>query len=65
MEKNQENIVKEIVELIKVGKKVIFLYGVCGTGKSAIALNIARAIGRASIVVPIKSLQIKETTNNY
>ena len=29
----------------------------CGTGKSAIALNIAKEIGKASIVVPIKSLQ--------
>lgn len=55
--KTQEDVVKEIVELIKDGKKIVFLHGVCGTGKSAIALNIARALGRASIVVPIKSLQ--------
>ena len=62
--KTQENIVKEIVELIKTGKKVIFLHGVCGTGKSAIALNIARALGKTSIVVPIKSLQ-KQYEEDY
>src|SRR3989344_4589401 len=31
--KTQEDIVEEIVSLIKKGKKVIFLHGVCGTGK--------------------------------
>jgi len=55
--KTQEDVVKEIVDLIKSGEKVIFLRGACGTGKSAIALNIARELGRASIVVPLKSLQ--------
>jgi len=55
--KTQEDVVREVVNLIKSGKKMIFLHGVCGTGKSAIALNIARILGRASIVVPIKSLQ--------
>ncbi len=55
--KSQEDIVEEIVGLINEGNKVIFLHGVCGTGKSAIALNIARSLGKASIVVPIKSLQ--------
>ena len=62
--KTQEDIVKEIVELIKSGKKVIFLHGVCGTGKSAIALNIARSLGKASIIVPIKSLQ-KQYEEDY
>ena len=62
--KTQEDIVKEIVGLIRTGKKVIFLHGVCGTGKSAIALNIARSLGRASIVVPIKSLQ-KQYEEDY
>ena len=55
--KTQEDVVKEVVNLIKSGKKMVFLHGVCGTGKSAIALNIARILGKASIVVPIKSLQ--------
>ena len=55
--KTQQDVVKEVTDLIKKGKKVIFIHGVCGTGKSAIALNIARLIGRASIVVPFKNLQ--------
>jgi len=55
--KSQKDTVKEIVDLIKGGQKIIFLYGVCGTGKSAVALNIARELGRASIVVPVKALQ--------
>jgi len=55
--KTQDLIVREVVNLIKRGNKVIFVKGVCGTGKSAIALNIARVLGRASIVVPIKNLQ--------
>src|SRR3989344_611885 len=55
--KNQEDVVKEVVELINSGVKCIFLHGMCGTGKSAIALNIARVLGKASIVVPVKNLQ--------
>ena len=55
--KSQEDVVREVVDLIKKGEKIIFVHGVCGTGKSAIALNIARHMGRTSIVVPIKSLQ--------
>lgn len=55
--KTQEDVVKEVVDLIKSGKKVIFLHGMCGTGKSAIALNIARALGKTAIVVPVKGLQ--------
>ncbi len=55
--KTQEDIVREIVQLIKSGSRMVFLHGACGTGKSAIALNVARQIGRASLVVPVKSLQ--------
>jgi len=55
--KTQEDVVREVVQLIKSGKKIIFLHGVCGTGKSAIALNIARALGKAAVVVPVKNLQ--------
>jgi len=62
--KTQEDVVKEIVELIKNGNKVIFLQGVCGSGKSAIALNIARSIGKTSIVVPLKNLQ-KQYEEDY
>lgn len=55
--KNQEDVVKEVIEAIKEGHKIIFINGVCGTGKSAIALNLAKEIGKTSIIVPIKSLQ--------
>ncbi len=55
--KTQEDVVKEVVDNIKNGKKMIFIHGACGTGKSAIALNIARKLGRASLVVPVKGLQ--------
>lgn len=55
--KTQEDIVKDIVKLVGEGKKVIFIKGVCGTGKSAIALNLAKFLGKASVVVPGKALQ--------
>ena len=54
--KTQEDVVREIVDLSKK-HKVIFLYGSCGSGKSAIALNVARVLGKSSIVVPVKALQ--------
>ncbi len=62
--KTQEDIVKEIIDLIKKGEKIIFLHGACGTGKSAIALNIARIAGKTSIVVPVKALQ-KQYEDDY
>lgn len=55
--KTQEDVVKEVLQAIKEGHKVIFVHGMCGTGKSAIALNIARNLGKTSIIVPIKNLQ--------
>jgi Rad3-related DNA helicase len=55
--KSQADIVEEVLKAIERGKKTIFIHGVCGSGKSAIALNIARKLGKASIVVPIKNLQ--------
>ncbi len=54
--KTQEDVVKEVVDLSKQ-HKVIFIHGTCGSGKSAIALNIARVLGKSSIVVPVKALQ--------
>ena len=54
--KTQEDVVKEIVDLSEK-HKVIFLHGTCGSGKSAIALNVARILGKSSIVVPVKALQ--------
>ena len=62
--KNQRDITKDCVELIKQGTKVIFINGACGSGKSAIALNIARALGKTSIVVPVKNLQ-KQYEEDY
>ncbi len=55
--KTQEDVVKEILNAIAEGHKLIFIHGMCGTGKSAIALNLARHFKKTSIVVPIKSLQ--------
>ncbi len=55
--KTQEDVVNEVLSEIKKGTKIIFIHGVCGSGKSAIALNIAKELGKASIVVPIKNLQ--------
>jgi len=55
--KTQEDIVKEVLEAIKKGHKVIFIHGVCGSGKSAIALNIAKELGKSSIIVPGRNLQ--------
>lgn len=62
--KSQEDIVKEVIEAVNQGYKIIFIKGMCGTGKSAIALNLARHFGRTSIVVPIKSLQ-EQYTKDY
>ncbi|MEK6828939.1 MAG: helicase C-terminal domain-containing protein [Nanoarchaeota archaeon] len=61
--KTQEDVVREVVELTKK-HKVIFIHGTCGSGKSAIALNIARVLGKASIVVPVKALQ-KQYEEDY
>ena len=55
--KTQADVVKEILDSINDGNKIIFIKGVCGTGKSAIALNLAKHFKKTSIVVPIKSLQ--------
>ncbi|MFH1608099.1 MAG: helicase C-terminal domain-containing protein [archaeon] len=55
--KTQEDVVKDVLDAIKEGHKIIFIHGICGTGKSAIALNIARKLGKSSVVVPIKNLQ--------
>lgn len=55
--KTQEDVVKEVLEKINSGEKIIFIQGVCGTGKSGIALNIAKELGKTSVVVPIKNLQ--------
>lgn len=55
--KTQEDVVKEVLKEIDKGIKIIFVRGACGTGKSAIALNLAKELGKTSIVVPGKNLQ--------
>jgi len=55
--KTQADIVDEVLDTIKAGNKIIFIKGICGSGKSAIALNLARHFSKTSIIVPIKSLQ--------
>ena len=57
--KTQEDVVNEVLNSINNGEKIIFIHGVCGTGKSAIALNLAKELGKSSIVVPIKNLQMQ------
>lgn len=61
--KNQHDVVEEVVREIRKGTKVIFIRGACGTGKSAIALNVAKELGRTSIVVPGKTLQAQYKTD--
>jgi Rad3-related DNA helicase len=55
--KTQEDVVKEVLDCIEKGHKTIFIQGVCGSGKSAMALNLAKHFKKSAIVVPIKSLQ--------
>jgi len=55
--KSQEDVVKEVLNAVEQGHKIIFIHGICGTGKSAIALNIANKLGKTSVVVPGKNLQ--------
>ncbi len=62
--KTQADVVKEILDSISEGNKIIFVKGVCGSGKSVIALNLARHFNKISIVVPIKSLQ-EQYENDY
>src|SRR3989344_6283776 len=62
--KTQLDIVKEVIQAVNEGYKIIFIKGFCGTGKSAIALNIAREVGKTSIVVPVKALQ-KQYLEDY
>jgi len=55
--KTQQDVVKEVLDAVRSGERVIFIHGQCGTGKSAIALNIANELGKTSVVVPGKNLQ--------
>lgn len=60
--KSQEDIVNDILRELK-DHKFIFLKGVCGTGKSAISLNVANHFKKSSIVVPVKCLQEQYKTD--
>ncbi|MBI2663424.1 DEAD/DEAH box helicase family protein [Candidatus Woesearchaeota archaeon] len=62
--KSQLDVVNETIKAINEGHKIIFIKGACGTGKSAIALNLAKELGRTSIVVPSKPLQ-KQYEDDY
>src|SRR3989338_3019195 len=62
--KSQLDVVKETIKAINEGHKIIFIKGICGTGKSAIALNLAKEFGKTSIVVPVKPLQ-KQYEEDY
>lgn len=62
--KTQEDVVREVLDAIKEGYKIIFIKGTPGSGKSAVALNIARQFKKSSIVVPVKYLQ-KQYENDY
>src|SRR3990167_9101459 len=62
--KTQEDVVQEVLKAIREGEKIIFIKGNCGTGKSVIALNIAKEIGKTSVVVPVKTLQ-SQYENDY
>ncbi|HLC72605.1 MAG TPA: helicase C-terminal domain-containing protein [Candidatus Nanoarchaeia archaeon] len=62
--KTQESVVDEIEQAIKEGHKIIFVHGKCGSGKSLIGLELARRLGKASVVVPVKYLQ-KQYEEDY
>src|SRR3990167_5101055 len=62
--KTQESVVDEIEQAIKEGHKIIFVHGKCGSGKSLIGLELARRLGKASVVVPVKYLQ-KQYEHDY
>jgi len=55
--KDQEQVVKETMKAISEGHKIIFIKGVCGSGKSVMALHLAKEIGKTSVIVPGKNLQ--------
>ncbi|PTD93698.1 hypothetical protein C9439_06520 [archaeon SCG-AAA382B04] len=54
--KNQADLVKEIIDKFNEND-IVFLEGMVGTGKSAVALNIAKELGRAIFSVSTKPLQ--------
>lgn len=55
--KNQKEVIREIVETFANGEKVVVLEAPTGTGKSPIAITIAKYFERAHIITPQKILQ--------
>jgi len=62
--KTQEGVAKEVIAAREQGHKIIFMRGSPGSGKSALALNIAKEVGKTSVVVPVKFLQ-KQYEHDY
>lgn len=54
---NQKLVIEEIARVFDSGKKIILLEAPVGSGKSPIALTLARAVENAHILTPRKSLQ--------
>lgn len=55
--RTQEDIVREIIRKFNRGHKFVVLNAKTGTGKSLIALNVIKHLGRGIVVVPTKPLQ--------
>lgn len=57
--RSQEIVIKEIDKVFKEGKRIIILEAPVGSGKSAIAMTLAKAQGKAGahLITPRKSLQ--------
>ncbi len=55
--KSQEDAINEIIDEFDSGKQVVVFKGLMGSGKSVVALNVARHYGGGMFVVPTKALQ--------
>ena len=53
----QAAVLKEMDRVIKLGKKLIIVEGPVGSGKSGLAITLARAFKSAHIITPRKALQ--------
>ncbi len=62
--KTQENVVEDVLDAVDDNYKIIFIKGTPGSGKSAVALNVAKEFSKSSIVVPVKYLQ-KQYEHDY
>lgn len=61
--KDQKDLVEEILNEFR-NNRVVFLKGMVGTGKSAVALNLVKELGRGVFSVPTKPLQ-DQYINDY